>query len=77
MITLADRLRKEGEKRGVKIGEERGEKRGEKRGKKIGIEETRRETAKRMLSDGLSIKNIVKYTGLKEKEIEKLSETVH
>ncbi len=69
MITLADRLREEGRKDGVKIGEERGEKRG--------IEKTKLETAKRMLSDGLSIKNIVKYTGLREKEIEKLSETVH
>ena len=61
MQTLADRLRSEG----IKIGEERGKKRG-----KV-------ETAKRMLIDGVSIENIVKYTGLKEKEIEKLTDTVH
>ena len=61
MQTLADRLRSEG----IKIGEERGKKRG-----KV-------ETAKRMLIDGVSIENIVKYTGLKEKEIESLAETVH
>jgi len=60
---------KEGIEIGVKEGEQRGEKRGEKRG--------RVETAKRMLIDGVSIENIVKYTGLKEKEIEKLTETVH
>jgi hypothetical protein len=30
-----------------------------------------------MLIDGVSIENIVKYTGLKEKEIESLAETVH
>jgi predicted transposase/invertase (TIGR01784 family) len=61
MQTLADRLRSEGKK----IGEERGEKR-----EKI-------ETARRMLIDGVSIENIIKYTGLKEKEIEKLAASVH
>ena len=38
VITTAERLMLEGEKRGIKIGEERGEKRGEKRGIKIGEE---------------------------------------
>jgi predicted transposase/invertase (TIGR01784 family) len=42
-----------------------------------GKKEVKVETAKRMLIDGVSIENIVKYTGLKEKEIKKLAETVH
>lgn len=65
MQTLADRLRSEGKK----IGQEKGEEIGERRGKI--------ETEKRMLSDGISIENIMKYTGLQEKEIETLTETVH
>jgi predicted transposase/invertase (TIGR01784 family) len=53
MQTLADRLRSEGKKMGEKKG---------KREEKI-------ETARRMLLDNVSIKNVIKYTGLSEKEI--------
>ena len=60
METLAQRLRAEGEKRG--------EKRGERRGKKKG----NLETAKRMLNSGLTVKDIVTFTGLSEKEVRTL-----
>ena len=69
MGTILQEILDRGKEIGIKEGEQRGEKRGEKRG--------RIETAKRMLIDGVSIENIIKYTGLKEKEIEKLTETVH
>jgi hypothetical protein len=60
---------------GIKIGEKMGEKRGEKRG----IEKKAKETAKRMLEDGLPIETISKYTGLSEDKIKKLqnSSKVH
>ena len=69
MITLADRLRKEGEKRGEKRGEERGEKRGEERGK--------RETARKLIARGVDINVIADATGFPRQEIEKLAESVH
>lgn len=53
-------------------GEQIGEKRGEKRGIRLGKKEEKLETAKRMLSDGLNIETIRKYTGLPEKEIRAL-----
>jgi len=43
-------------------------------GKKEGREELAIETAKKMLADGLPIETISKYTGLMEKEIERLRE---
>jgi predicted transposase/invertase (TIGR01784 family) len=60
MPTLAQRLREEGRKE----GEKRGEKRGEKKEKL--------ETARRMLLDNVSIKDVIKYTGLTEKEVRAL-----
>jgi predicted transposase/invertase (TIGR01784 family) len=39
-----------------------------------GIKEKAKETAKRMLEDGLPTETISKYTGLTTKEIEKLRE---
>jgi len=69
MGTILQEILDRGKEIGIKEGEERGERRGEKKGKV--------ETAKRMLIDGVTIENIVKYTGLKEKDIEKLTETVH
>jgi predicted transposase/invertase (TIGR01784 family) len=69
MQTIAEKWKREG----IKIGEERGEERGEKRGEKRG----KIETARRMLIDGVSIETIIKYTGLKGKEIEKLAASVH
>ena len=41
-------------------------------GIKIGEEEKAKETAKRMLEDGLPIKTISKYTNLTEKEVKDL-----
>ena len=58
---------------GIKIGEEKGIKIGEEKGR----EEKAKETAKRMLDDGLPIETISKYTGLTEQEIEKLGEISH
>ena len=56
MQTLADQLRYEGKKEGKREGKKEGN----------------IETAKRMLLDNVSIENIIKYTGLKEKEIKAL-----
>ena len=56
--------REEGRDEGIKIGEKRGEKRGERKGKI--------ETAINLLKMGIDIDTIVKATGLKRKEIEKL-----
>jgi predicted transposase/invertase (TIGR01784 family) len=58
MQTIAQQLREEG----IKIGEEKGK------------EDKAKETAKRMLEDGLPIEAISKYTGLTREEIERLRE---
>ena len=58
MQTLAEQLKQEG----IKIGEEKGK------------NEEKKETAKKMLEDGLPIETISKYTGLMKKEIERLLE---
>ena len=60
---------------GIKIGEKRGEKRGVEIGEKRGIEKKAKETAKRMLEDGLPIDTISKYTGLPEDKIKKLQDS--
>jgi predicted transposase/invertase (TIGR01784 family) len=57
MQTIAQQLREEG----IKIGEEKG------------IEKEKKETAKKMLEDGLPIDTISKYTGLTEKKVKKLT----
>ena len=46
--------------RGIEIGEERG----------------KRETARKMLKDSLNKNIIIKYTGLTEKEIDKIAEVI-
>ena len=51
---------------------ERGEKRGEKRGLKMGLEQGKLETAKTLLKDNIPIAKVVQYTGLSEKQIQKL-----
>jgi predicted transposase/invertase (TIGR01784 family) len=43
-----------------------------KEGKKEGMEAKAKETAKRMLEDGLPIETIAKYTGLTEKKVKAL-----
>jgi hypothetical protein len=68
---MEDALRVRGEEEreiGEKIGEKRGRELGEKRGRALG----RIDSATRMKSDGIDIKLIVKYTGLKPEEVEKL-----
>ena len=59
----------DGKEEGMKIGEEQGIKKGKREGKK----EEKIETAGKMLSDGLPIETISKYTGLGTEEIEKLT----
>ena len=64
---------KVGEERGIKLGEERGLKLGEERGLKLGELAEKKETAKRMLSDGkLSIEEISLYSGLSVEDIKAL-----
>ncbi len=69
MLTLADRLRKE--------GEERGEKRGEKIGEKRGMEKKAKETARNLFELGIDIDKISKATGLKKEELERLASKTH
>ena len=58
---------------GLKVGEERGLKLGEERGLKLGELAEKKETARRMLSDGkLSIEEISLYSGLSVEEIREL-----
>ena len=57
----------------LKVGEERGIKLGEERGLKLGELAEKKETAKRMLSDGkLSIEEISLYSGLSVEDIKAL-----
>jgi len=59
---------KQGRKEGLKEGVEKGKKSGIKKGKK----EEKIEIAKDMKADGKSLEEIIKYTKLTQKEIEKL-----
>ena len=61
-----------GRKEGEVIGEERGRKEGEAKGKR----ETLNETAKKMLKDNLNKNIIIKYTGLSEREIDKIAKAM-
>jgi predicted transposase/invertase (TIGR01784 family) len=56
MQTIAEKWKKEG----IKIGEEKGKK------------EERLETAKRMLLNNFSVEQVIKITGLTEKEVKAL-----
>ena len=56
MQTLAQQLKREGKREGIREGE---------------IKE-KRETARRMLLDNISVEKVIKYTGLSEKEIKEL-----
>ncbi len=60
MQTLAQRFRDEGKAKWMNEG------------KKKWMNEGKREAARKMLNDGVSIENIVKYTGLREDEIKRL-----
>jgi predicted transposase/invertase (TIGR01784 family) len=63
---------KSAELRGIKLGEEQGVKKGERRGERNGKKKEKVDVARRMLNDKFSVDNIVKYTGLKNKEVEAL-----
>lgn len=73
------RLKEQAFKIGQQIGEKKGLRKGKREGKIIGLEQgvkkEKKETAKKMLKDGLTIETISKYTGLKKHEIEKLIKT--
>jgi predicted transposase/invertase (TIGR01784 family) len=63
IATMGQQLKEEGKKAGIEEG------------KKAGLEEMAKNAAKKMLEDGLPIEIISKYTGLIDKEIEKLRKT--
>jgi predicted transposase/invertase (TIGR01784 family) len=79
IATMGQQLKEEGKKAGIeegkKAGVEEGKKVGVEEGKKAGLEEMAKNAAKKMLEDGLPIEIISKYTGLIDKEIEKLRKT--
>ncbi len=60
------------EERGMKRGIEKGERIGIERGERTGMKKGKLETAKRMLNQGVSIEDIMLYTGLTEKEVRSL-----
>ena len=62
--------------RGIEIGEEKGRKEGKIIGREEGKQETLVKTAKKMLKDNLNKNIIIKYTGLSEKEIDKIAEAM-
>ena len=62
--------------RGIEIGEEKGRKEGKAIGREEGKQETLVKTAKKMLKDNLNKNIIIKYTGLTEKEIDKIAEAM-
>ena len=76
IMTIAEKLIKEGMEKGIKEGMEKGMKEGMKEGKKEGIEKGMKESmekvAKKMLAEGESIEKIARYTGLSRDDIEKL-----
>ncbi|MCP5046957.1 MAG: hypothetical protein GY940_07275 [bacterium] len=57
--------------------EKKGRKEGEQEGEKRGTDKEKIRTAKIMLEDGLPIPSIMKYTGLSEKKIKKLTDKAH
>ncbi|ALG68786.1 hypothetical protein [Beggiatoa leptomitoformis] len=57
--------RKEGFEAGVQLGLQEGEKRGEKQGER----RKALETAQKMLSDGIPLETVLKYTGLSETDL--------
>ena len=62
--------------RGIEIGEEKGRKEGKAIGREEGKQEILVKTAKKMLKDNLNKNIIIKYTGLSEKEIDKIAEAM-
>jgi predicted transposase YdaD len=84
MPTLAQRWKDEGKKEWIAVGMQKGEKTGMKTGMKAGVKAgmkagvkagmkaERLKTAKKMLSDNVSIEAIAQYTDLTEKEVRSL-----
>ena len=60
---------KEGEAKGIKLGEIRGE----KRGLMLGMEQTKRDTALRMLRRGMSAADVAELVDLPEEEVLRLA----
>jgi predicted transposase/invertase (TIGR01784 family) len=69
MATIADKLKEEGRQEGKQEGWQEG--------RQEGMEKKAKETAMRMLVDGLPIEKISKYTGLPVREIDKLMAVPH
>jgi len=72
MPTLAQRWKDEGKKEWIAVGMQKGKKTGMKTGVKAGMKAERLKTAKKMLSDNVSIEAIAQYTDLTEKEVRSL-----
>ena len=80
MPTLAQRWKDEGKKEWIAVGMQKGKKTGMKAGMKTGMKAgvkagmkaERLKTAKKMLSDNVSIEAIAQYTDLTEKEARSL-----
>ncbi|SHG47967.1 conserved hypothetical protein (putative transposase or invertase) [Thermosyntropha lipolytica DSM 11003] len=85
LMTLAERLRREGLEEGIRRGMEEGIRRGIKegieegikKGKKEGKEEGREETALKALQKGLDIETIAEITGLSIERIEELKKRLN
>jgi hypothetical protein len=71
-MTYVTSWERNAEERGMKRGIERGERIGIERGERIGMEKEKLETAKRMLNRGVSIEDIMLFTGLSEKKVRSL-----
>jgi predicted transposase YdaD len=65
VILAVDYAEERGEKRGREIGMKEGEKRGEKRGEEIG----RINLIQTFYKNGMSIEQIVRFTGISEEQV--------
>jgi predicted transposase/invertase (TIGR01784 family) len=72
--SLMETQRIEGREEGREKGREEGEEIGIAKGEVKGRTEEKKETALKMLSDGMSIENVCKYTGLSAQQIEQIKE---
>lgn len=76
LMTIAEKLRREGEQRGLKKGEQRGLEKGlllgEEKGRKEGERDASLKIARTMLANGLDRNAVMKMTGLTEDDLKQI-----
>lgn len=72
LMTIAEKLRLEGEQRGIQKGLQLGEQKGRQEGRQEGEREAALKIARTMLASGLDRAMVMKMTGLTETELEQI-----